>query len=135
MRTLVVDDDATSRRLMQHILMPYGECDTAANGREATDAFRRAWEEGRPYDLICLDIMMPEMDGQRALTEIRSLESRMNINALDGVKIIMTTALSNWGDVWGAFDAQCDGYIVKPYDKGRILGEIHSLGLPVDQSP
>jgi len=134
MRALVVDDDFTSRRLMQQILLPYGDCDAAADGREAVDAFRRAWEQGRPYDLICLDIMMPEMDGQHVLQEIRALESSMNIYALDGVKIVMTTALSNWGNVWGAFNAQCDGYLVKPYDKGKILGEIRSLGLLVQQT-
>ncbi len=135
MRVLVVDDDFTSRRLMQQILLPYGDCDPAVNGREAVEAFRRAWQQGRPYDLICLDIMMPEIDGQQVLEEIRALESSMNINAFDGVKIVMTTALSNWGNVWGVFNAQCDGYLVKPYDKGKILGEIRSLGLLVQQTP
>jgi len=129
MRVLVVDDDFTSRRLMQHILLPYADCDSAVNGREAVDAFQHAWEQGRPYDLVCLDIMMPEMDGQQVLREIRSIEGSMNINALDGVKIIMTTALDNWGNVWGAFNGQCDGYLVKPYDKGRIIDELRSLGL------
>ena len=132
MRALVVDDDLTSRRLMQQILLSYGDCDSAVNGREAVDAFLRAWEQGRPYDLICLDIMMPEMDGQEVLWKIRELENSMNTG---GVKIIMTTALSNWRDVWGAFDAQCDGYVVKPYDKGKIIGEIRSLGLLVHQTP
>jgi two-component system, chemotaxis family, chemotaxis protein CheY len=131
MRVLVVDDGFTSRRLMQQNLLPYGDCDSVVSGKDAIDLFRQAWEQGRSYDLVCLDIMMPEMELQQVLQEIRGLESSMNINAFDGVKIIITTALSNWGNVWGIFGGQCNGYLVKPYDQGRILGEIRSLGLSV----
>ncbi len=129
MRVLVVDDDFTSRRLMQHILLPHADCDSAVNGREAVGAFRLAWEQSRPYDLICLDVMMPEMDGRQVLGEIRSLEGSMNINALNAVKIIMTTALDNCGNIWGTFNGQCDGYLVKPYDKGKLIDAVRSLGL------
>ena len=135
MRALVVDDDFTSCRLIQKILLPYGDCDSAINGKEAVEAFQRAWEKGRPYDLICLDIMMPEMDGQEALRQIRAAEDLMNIPALEGAKIIMTTALSDWEHVWAAFKSQCDGYIVKPYDKRKILDELKSLNLLESQTP
>ena len=74
MRTLIVEDDFTSRLLLQTYLSRYGECHVAINGKEAVEAFRMSKQNGSKYDLICMDIMMPEMDGQTALREIRALE-------------------------------------------------------------
>jgi two-component system chemotaxis response regulator CheY len=49
MRTLIVEDDFTSRKLMQMILGPYGECDIAVNGEECINAFTQALDEDKPY--------------------------------------------------------------------------------------
>ena len=64
MRILIVEDDFICRRLVHDILAPYGDCDVAMNGKEGMKAFKMALNAGKPYNLICLDIMMPEMDGQ-----------------------------------------------------------------------
>ena len=74
MKTLVVEDDLVSRQLLQTILSRYGECNVAVNGKEALSAFSLAWKALQPYDLICLDVMMPEMDGQETLRQIRKIE-------------------------------------------------------------
>ena len=74
MKTLIAEDDFTSRLLLQAILSPYGECHIAVNGREALHAFNLAHEEGHPYDLVCLDIMMPELDGHAVLSALRPLK-------------------------------------------------------------
>jgi two-component system, chemotaxis family, chemotaxis protein CheY len=63
MRCLIVEDDFVGRKLMQKYLSDYGECDVAVDGEEAVEAFRQAVENETPYDLICLDIMMPNMNG------------------------------------------------------------------------
>jgi two-component system, chemotaxis family, chemotaxis protein CheY len=130
MKTLVVEDDFLSRRLLQTILHPYGVCDVAVDGEEALTAFALAWEELKPYDLVCLDIMMPGTDGQETLREIRNREDRMGINADEGVKVIMTTALDDRKNVMAAFRSQCDAYIVKPIERDKVIAET-KLGITV----
>src|ERR1035441_10919767 len=89
MKTLVVEDDFTSRLTLHTFLSRYGECHIAVNGREAVDAFRSALDSGRGYDLICMDIMMPEMDGREAVRQIRELEESRGTLSTHGAKIIM----------------------------------------------
>ena len=129
MRTLIVEDDFTSRLLLQSLLSRYGECHIAVNGREAVDAFRRAWESGQPYDLICMDIMMPEMDGQSAVREIRACEKGQGTLSATGVKIIMTTALDDVKNVVESFKLLCDAYVFKPIDTGSLLDHLRFLRL------
>ena len=129
MKTLIVEDDFTSRLLMQAILSSYGECHIAVNGREAIQAFRLASAEGHPYDLVCLDIMMPEMDGHAVLKALRTAEEVEGILIGDGEKVIMTTALTDTGNVFNAFREMCEGYLVKPIDKAKLLSQLVSLGL------
>jgi two-component system, chemotaxis family, chemotaxis protein CheY len=128
MKTLVVDDDFTNRLLLQTLLGRYGECHIAVNGREAVEAFCSARASGKKYDLICLDIMMPEMDGQAALRAIREEEANAGIFS-KGVKIIMTTALSEVRDVAASFEGLCDAYLVKPIKPAKVLAELRSFGL------
>ena len=129
MNILIVEDDFAYRRLLQRCLAGYGDCDVAINGIDAVDVFKVALDEGHPYDLICLDIMMPNMDGRQALKVIRQIESEHRINGLDGVKMIMTTALGNSKNVMGAFREGCEAYIVKPVEKDKLFQEMENLGL------
>ena len=121
MKSLIVEDDFTSRFLLQELLAPHGQCHVAVNGREAVSAFRIAVDANQPYDLVCLDIMMPEMDGHAALKEMRAMEESKGINSTHGAKIIMTTALADVKNVAAAYRALCDGYLVKPVDKSKLL--------------
>lgn len=129
MRTLIVEDDFTSRFLLQELLRGYGCCHVAVNGREAVEAVKAALRRGEPYDLICLDIMMPEVDGQQALREIRALEEGAGSASGYNVKIIMTTGLSDKVNVMQAFREQCDGYLVKPIDRRKLVDYLRQFGL------
>lgn len=129
MRILIAEDDLISRTIMKKYLGHFGECDVAIDGEEAIALFKMAMDEGRPYRLITLDIMMPKMDGQNALKEIRSIESDKKIYGGDGVKVIMTTALSDKGNVLKAFKSQCEAYLIKPIDKNKIIAELKKLKL------
>jgi two-component system, chemotaxis family, chemotaxis protein CheY len=134
MKCLIVEDDFVGRKLMQKYLSDYGECDVAVDGEEAVEAFKLAIENKLPYDLICLDIMMPNMNGHEVLSTIREIEIWHGINGLDGVKVIMTTALGDSENVMGSFREGCEAYIVKPVRKDALLAEIEKLGLSLAKS-
>ncbi|MFP4460249.1 MAG: response regulator [Candidatus Zixiibacteriota bacterium] len=129
MRTLIVEDDFVSRNLLNRMLEPFGECDIAVNGKEAVKAFHRALDDENPYDLVCLDIMMPEMDGKEVLETIRDYEIEKEIVGSDNTKIIMTTALDDPKTIMSSFRNQCDAYIVKPIDMKQIIKYLISLKL------
>lgn len=129
MKCLIVEDNFVARRLMQSYLSSYGKCDIVVDGNEAVEAFRQAIFFKKPYDLICLDIMMPNMDGHEALKAIRQIESDRGINGLDGVKVIVTTALDNSQNVTDSLRKGCEAYIVKPIEKDKLIEEMEKLGL------
>ena len=129
MRSLIVDDDFFCRRILQTILSTFGESHVAVDGKEALFAFEQAIAEEKPYDVICLDIMMPEMDGQEVLKEIRRIEASKNIFGSDCVKIIMTTALDDSENIKEAFREQCESYIIKPISKSKLMNALETLEL------
>ncbi|GAB6096745.1 response regulator [Desulfatiferula olefinivorans] len=129
MKTLIVEDDLTSRRLIQGYMESYGPTHLATNGTEAIAAFSKALIDEAPFDLVCLDIMMPGLDGQATLKVLRDLEEERGIFSSDGAKIVMTTALSNMANLARAFKNLCDGYLVKPISKARLVEELTRIGL------
>ncbi|GFM33757.1 response regulator [Desulfovibrio subterraneus] len=135
MKFLVIDDDFDSRRLVQKILHPYGYVEVAADGEEGVEAFRAALKDGEPYDVITLDIMMPNMDGQDALREIREVEKEMGIAGDKATKVIMISGLDDNKEVHDAFFlGDAISYIVKPIRKQTLLDEIQSLGVTLEKS-
>jgi two-component system chemotaxis response regulator CheY len=129
LQVLLVEDDFISRLLLQLFLSRHGECHVALNGREAVEAFRSSLEKGRKYDLICMDIMMPEMDGREAVRQVRALEEARGIPPNDRAKIIMTTAVTDLQEVVSCFREFCDAYLVKPIDLAQLLGHMKSFEL------
>lgn len=129
MKSLVVDDDFFSRRVLQSIFTGLGECHVAVDGKEALFAFEQAIAEESPYEVICLDIMMPEMDGQEVLKKIREYEEKKGILGSDSVKIIMTTALDDSDNIKKAFREQCESYLIKPVSKSKLLKILTDFGL------
>jgi two-component system chemotaxis response regulator CheY len=99
------------------------------DGLEALDAFMIAAEENNYYDLICLDIMMPKVDGIKALKTIRELETQKGIVNEKRAKIIMTTALAETNYVQNSFDYGCEAYAAKPIDTVKLVEVIKKLGL------
>ncbi len=133
MKILIVEDDFVSRNILNRMLIPFGDCDLAANGKEGLEAFRQALDDWKPYNLVCLDIMMPEMDGHTVLQKIRAIEESHKVGKPNRAKVIMTSASSDKADVINAVKAECDGYLVKPVIRQKLMDKLKELGLLTEE--
>ncbi|MBF0615091.1 MAG: response regulator [Magnetococcales bacterium] len=125
MKCLIVDDYLENRQLLFGFLQAYGKCDMAVHGGEAVDLFADALESGEPYDLVLLDIMMPEMNGQVALQQMRSLEKEYGMIGANEAVIIMVTALdSPWAATDAFFKGYCTDYLTKPITKQILIEKL-----------
>ncbi len=129
MRILIAEDDLTSRKFLYKYLSQYGECDLVVDGLEALDAVLISLKENHPYDLICLDIMMPKVDGVRVLKHIKELEVQKGLLLEKRAKVIMTTALAETNIVQNAFSIGCDAYAPKPIDTDKLKEILLQLNL------
>jgi two-component system chemotaxis response regulator CheY len=134
MRILIVEDDLVSRKFLHKFLSRYGECDLVIDALETLDTFLLALKDNEPYHLICLDIMMPKVDGVNTLKVIRDLERQYGIAPENRVKIIMMMALAEPQFVQTAFDYGCEAYAVKPIDTKKLKEVLEKLRLMENDS-
>lgn len=135
MRILIAEDDLISRKFLMKYLKPYGDCDTVVDGMEALEAFLMGWDDGEPYDLICLDIMMPRLDGLKVLKMIREIENDRGLDNSERARIIMTTILNDPANVAEAFQTGCEAYAAKPIDTRKLSDVMKKLGLIMAEEP
>lgn len=113
-KILIVDDDEKNRLLIEVFLKKHGfQSEFAINGYEAIDCFNK-----ENYDLILMDIQMPEMDGLTATKEIRRLES---LNSLGHTPIYAFTANVFKEQLETYYDSGFDGHLMKPFKKEDFI--------------
>lgn len=135
MRFLIVDDGRETRLLLRRVLEPYGTISIAADGEECILAFSTALREQRPYYLVTMDILMPNLDGPDALREIREIEAEYNIPAPNRTPVIMVSGLENSEEVQNAYPlGSAVGYIEKPINTSKLLKEIANLGITLTKA-
>jgi len=133
MKSLVAEDDELARLLLHSILSRYGECHIAKNGEEAVQRVSYSMEQGDPYDIMCLDILMPVLDGPMALKKIREAERQAGIKEHKSLKVIMVTALEDFQTIVQAFEeGHCEGYLTKPVKEEELLEHLRELDLISD---
>ena len=128
MRSLVVDDARVTQLILEKILGFYGDCQVAGNGTEAMQAVAAAFDERRPFDLICLDMGLPDFGGLQLLTKIRAFEEERQIADEQRVRVIAITAASDAATVKAVMQMG-DGYILKPINRERLIRDIQNFGL------
>jgi two-component system chemotaxis response regulator CheY len=129
MKILIVEDEFVSREKIYQILKNFGDCTVAEGGKAALALFKDALQKGHPFDLITLDISMPDMDGKDVLKQIREIENSMNLESPKKTKVIMLTGYADKGNIQGSLKAGCDDYLLKPFDKHIIEEKLKNLNL------
>jgi two-component system chemotaxis response regulator CheY len=115
---------------MLSLLSRFGECNVAGNGKEAVLCVEKALSEGKPYDVMFLDIIMPVLDGQEALLQIRRVEREYGIKEFNFLKVIMVTAIIDFENITQAFeDGHCEAYLAKPFKEEELLEHLYELEL------
>ena len=127
MRILVVDDDYVSRVKLKALLSKYGECDSAPDGKTALHLFEKAHAESVPYNLISLDIDMPDMRGQEVLRKIREWEEKNKVKFSQEVKVLMITVMDDAPDVVSSFKEGCESYLNKPITPEKIENALQNM--------
>jgi two-component system, chemotaxis family, chemotaxis protein CheY len=125
----VVDDEFVPRMVLQRILQAHGVCDAATTGVEAMAAVRHAIDQKTPYQLICLDIEMPDGSGHDLLKQIRQLEEQVQVPDELRARVLMASGHSEPEQVKASFYNGSDGFLVKPVDPERLLRKLRELAL------
>ena len=129
MKILIVDDEAVSRAKLKLIMETFGDCQTVEGGREAVALFLKSCQDKSPFDLVMLDIGLPDKDGTRVLSEIREVERDLNGPFGQKVKILMVTSMKDKGSIITCIQSGCNDYIVKPFDINVIRKKLEKLGI------
>lgn len=128
MKILVAEDDMASGKFMLKLLAKYGEVVLARDGIAAVDEFVNAVNTNERFDLICMDVMMPKIDGYKALASIRDAERKLGLARDKRVKVVMVSALDEGFDANYASD-DYEEYMCKPIDIIKFDEMIKELGL------
>lgn len=126
MRVLIAEDDPASAVYLKKVLSAYGECCVATDGLQTIEEFIRAYEAGASYNLVCLDIMLPRIDGIQVLNMIQETLGQSNMNG--ETKIIMVSALNDHETVENVAEGGCDAFLWKPVSIERIESVLKELG-------
>lgn len=113
-RILVAEDGADNQRLISYFLTKAGaQVELAENGRVAIEKLFAAQDQGRPFDLVLMDMQMPELDGYEATRRLRA--------AGVATPIVALTAHAMTGDRERCLEAGCDDYTTKPISRPKLL--------------
>ena len=130
MRVLIVDDSSSARCFFKGVLDRHGVCDLADNGLQAVETVERSIRACDFYDLVLMDIMMPEMDGLSATRAIRELEEAAGLDDSERTRIVIVSCLSDREHMIDAqYGCGADAYLTKPVDAGAIEEMLVNLDL------
>jgi two-component system chemotaxis response regulator CheY len=129
MRTLIIEDTLINQEFLRMIMEERGECVVVESGEEGLEAVSRALKESTPFDIIFMDVILPGMDGFKALEQIRIMEIEQGITPGNEARAIITTALDDSSNAQRASPyGQATSYIAKPIRQERIEDELRNLG-------
>lgn len=121
-KVLIIDDNYVDLEFLREILKDLAETYLAVNGREAFQGYMVARECGHPFDLILLDMVMPEMDGVEFLASVREVEKQEGVPLERATPIIVVTGIEQ--PFMQKFNRGCDDYVLKPVDVALLREKV-----------
>ncbi len=128
MHALVVEDEPVCRKVLAKLLASYGTVDSVACGSDALIAIAQARDAGKPFQLVCLDIDMPDMTGHQVLAQLRRDEDDRRLPADQRLRVLMTSGHSQPENVIASFHNRCDGFLVKPVNPHKLAERLNAFG-------
>lgn len=130
MRALIIDDDVASGQVLKSHLAELADCEVALDGLEAIERVGRALAEGRPFDLLFVDIVMPGLDGHETVARIRRVEAEAGLEPSRRAKAVMVSSMDDEDNAMTAFfEVGASAYLVKPVNRGELLAKLATLGV------
>ncbi len=128
LRFLIVEDDPTAGGLLRYILGQHGDCLLCESGKEGLATFRESWERGIPFDLVILDLFIPDLHGDEILRAIRALEAQRGIrDAANRCMVLINTASKDLSQMRQTLALEPDGYLMKPINVDFLIDKITTL--------
>ncbi|GAB6426471.1 chemotaxis protein CheY [Bacillus cereus] len=120
-RVLVVDDTQFMRMMLKNTLGKMGLKDVveAENGLQAVKKYQEYLQDGNAFELVLMDITMPDMDGITALKKIVEMDKN--------AAVIMCSALGNNKHVIESFQIGAKDFVVKPFQEDEVISKIRDV--------
>jgi len=133
MKTLVIDDDNSCCAMFKMYLDSIGDCDTVSLGFEGVNRFKEAFTSGQPYDLVIIDIILPDINGNEVLEMIRTEENMALTPEHLRTKVVLTTSLDDEQNREFAkgLTKGLEAYYVKAFANEGLPETLQELGLAV----
>lgn len=135
MKTLIVEDDRVCGNVFKLEMSKHGECQLVRTGEEALIVYKEALNNGVPFQLMLLDIILPGISGAEVLKLVREIEEERNINEIDKLRILITTAFDDWYNreiIIKKLNYEYENYYIKSSNIKELLDKISEMGFVID---
>jgi len=134
-KSLVVDDDNTCSYIYQTQLSKLGVCEAVGDGYKAISEYEASINRGEPYELLVIDIMMPEVTGYDVLQQVRTLEAARGMGFPNCARVILTTGLDDEENrkLEAELNPLCEAYLPKTSDTKSLYEKLDFFGFDVSQ--
>lgn len=135
MKILIVEDDKVCANMYKIELSKFGQCDIVNDGKTALKTFKEALENGKPYQLMILDIVLPDIDGGEVLKIVRGIEEEIGIAYLDKLRIVVATAYDDWYNrkiIIDKLNYEYETFYIKSPDVNELIDKIIDLGFVLE---
>ena len=128
-RALIVEDEHVAREKLKMLMSKFSDCKTVETGEDAIRSFSDSLHSKHYFNVVLLDIGLPDMNGKAILNKIHQLEKEKGVAPEDKTKIIMVTASAAGQALFGSIHDNCDDYLLKPVNEAILRDKLNAVGV------